>query len=80
MTAISARELKKLEKQAAKSSQARNLISKRTNLLFNLLLIIACLLTVFPLWIIIVSSFTLKVGKWILRKIYWFRCQCLCEV
>ena len=58
MTAISARELKKLEKQAAKSSQARNLISKRTNLLFNLLLIIACLLTVFPLWIIIVSSFT----------------------
>ena len=39
-------------------SQARNLISKRTNLLFNILLVIGCLLTIFPLWIIIVSSFT----------------------
>ena len=39
-------------------SQARNLISQKTNLLFNILLVIGCLLTIFPLWIIIVSSFT----------------------
>ena len=39
-------------------SEARNLISKKTNLLFNIILILGCVLTVFPLWIIIVSSFT----------------------
>ncbi len=40
------------------ASEARNLISRRTNLFFNVLLVLGCLLTVFPLWIIIVSSFT----------------------
>lgn len=50
--------LMKAEKQAEKHSMARNLISRRTNLFFNILLIVFCLLIVFPLWIIIISSVT----------------------
>ena len=53
-----ARRLMKLEKQAEKHSMARNLISRRTNVIFNILLIIFCILIVFPLWIIIISSIT----------------------
>ncbi len=37
-------------------SEARNLISKKTNVFFNVLLAAGCLLTVFPLWIIVVAS------------------------
>ena len=50
--------LMKAEKQAEKHSMARNLISRRTNLFFNILLIVFCLLIIFPLWIIIISSVT----------------------
>ena len=45
-------------KAAPAHSEARNLISKPSNAFFNALLILACFVTVFPLWIIIVSSFT----------------------
>ncbi len=45
-------------KSAPSHSEARNLISKPSNAFFNVLLIAACFVTVFPLWIIIVSSFT----------------------
>ena len=53
-----ARRLMKAEKEAAKHSQARNQISRGTNLVFNILLIIFCILIIFPLWIIIISSVT----------------------
>ena len=53
-----ARRLLKAEKKAEKHSLARNLISRRTNVLFNVMLIIFCILIVFPLWIIVVSSIT----------------------
>ena len=43
-------------------SEARNLISKKTNLFFNILLLVGCLLTVFPLWIIIVASISSEVA------------------
>ncbi len=61
MTAIDKKEAKrllKLEKQAEKHSKARNQISRGTNAFFNVLLFLACILTIFPLWIIVVSSFT----------------------
>ena len=58
MTTVDAKKLLKAEKQAAKHSNARNQISKPANLFFNILLVIGCLLTLFPLWIIIVSSIT----------------------
>ena len=60
-TMVDKKEIKRLmkaEKQAEKHSMARNLISRRTNLLFNILLIIFCVLIIFPLWIIIASSIT----------------------
>ena len=53
-----AKRLIKAEKEAAKHSMARNQISRGTNLLFNILLIIFCILVVFPLWIIVISSIT----------------------
>ena len=53
-----ARRLMKAEKEAAKHSMARNQISRGTNLVFNIVLIIFCLLIIFPLWIIIISSIT----------------------
>lgn len=37
-------------------SEARNLISPKTNVAFNILLLAGCLLTVFPLWIILIAS------------------------
>jgi len=43
-------------------NEARNLISKKTNLFFNILLAIGCLLTVFPLWIILVASISSEVA------------------
>ena len=43
-------------------NEARNLISKKTNLFFNILLLVGCLLTVFPLWIIIVASISSEVA------------------
>ena len=61
MTTIDRKEIKRLmkaEKEAEKHSMARNLISRRTNLIFNILLVIFCILIIFPLWIIIVSSLT----------------------
>ena len=48
--------------KAITESEARNLISKKTNLLFNIILILGCVLTIFPLWIILVSSFTSEVA------------------
>ena len=62
MTTMDAKTLKKLEKQAAKDSNARNLISKKTNVFFNILLILGCLFTIFPLWIILISSLTSEVA------------------
>ena len=61
MTTIDRKEAKRLikaEKEAAKHSQARNQISRGTNLTFNILLIVFCILIIFPLWIIIISSIT----------------------
>ena len=43
-------------KKEKSKSQARNLISRKTNVFFNILLFIGCVLTVFPLWIILVAS------------------------
>ena len=42
-----ARRLIKAEKEAAKHSMARNQISRGTNLFFNILLIIFCILIIF---------------------------------
>ena len=58
MSTVDAKKLMKAEKAAAKHSAARNQISKGSNLFFNILLVLACILTMFPLWIIIVSSIT----------------------
>ncbi len=61
MTSVDRKEAKrlmKIEKQAAKHSMARNQISRGTNVIFNVLLIVFCILIIFPLWIIIVSSLT----------------------
>ena len=61
MTAVDRKEAKRLmkaEKQAAKHSMARNQISRGTNICFNVLLIVFCVLIIFPLWIIIISSIT----------------------
>ena len=58
MSTIDAKKLMKAEKEAAKHSAARNQISKGANAIFNVVLIIGCLFTLFPLWIIIVSSIT----------------------
>lgn len=58
MSTIDAKKLMKAEKEAAKHSAARNQISKGANAAFNVVLIIGCLFTLFPLWIIIVSSIT----------------------
>ena len=62
MTAIDVKKLKKAEKDAARHSAARNQISRGANLGFNILLVIACILVIFPLWIIIVSSITSEVA------------------
>jgi len=62
MSTVDAKKLMKAEKEAAKHSAARNQISKGTNLFFNIVLILGCLLTLFPLWIIIVSSITSEVA------------------
>ena len=43
-------------------SEARNLISKKTNLFFNVVLIIGCILTILPLWIILVASISSEVA------------------
>lgn len=43
-------------------SEARNLISKKTNLFFNVVLIISCILTILPLWIILVASISSEVA------------------
>lgn len=58
MTTIVKKEKKSLEQQPG----TRNLISKKVNAFFNLLLIIGCLLTVFPLWIILVASISSEVA------------------
>lgn len=44
------------KKKKKEKSEARNLISKKTNLFFNIVLFIGCILTIFPLWIIVVAS------------------------
>ena len=62
MSTVDAKKLLKAEKQAAKHSAARNQISKGANAFFNALLILGCLLTLFPLWIIIISSITSEVA------------------
>lgn len=43
-------------------SQARNLISRKTNFFFNVLLLVGCILTVLPLWIILVASISSEVA------------------
>ena len=43
-------------------SEARNLISKKTNFFFNVLLLVGCILTVLPLWIIVVASISSEVA------------------
>lgn len=53
---------KKKEKHSFTASEARNLISKRTNVFFNIILILGCIFTVFPLWIIFISSITSEVA------------------
>ena len=58
MTAVDVKKLKKAEKESARHSAARNQISRGANFWFNILLIVACLLIIFPLWIIIISSIT----------------------
>ena len=62
MAKVDAKSLKKAEKAAARTSAARNQISRKTNALFNVLLIVACVLTIFPLWIIVISSITSEVA------------------
>ena len=58
MTAVDFKKLKKAEKESARHSAARNQISRGANLVFNIVLIIACILIILPLWIIIISSIT----------------------
>ena len=53
---------KKKEKHSFTASEARNLISKRTNVFFNIIMILGCIFTVFPLWIIFISSITSEVA------------------
>nr|AHF27026.1 sugar transport system permease [uncultured bacterium Contig1489] len=62
MTSVDVKKLKKAEKDAARHSSAKNQISRGANCGFNILLIVACILTIFPLWIILVSSFTSEVA------------------
>ncbi len=51
------------------ASEARNLISKQSNAFFNVLLILCCVITIFPLWIIVASSITSEVAL----KTYGYR-------
>lgn len=46
------------KKREKLKDHSRNLISRPTNFAFNVLLIVLCLLAVFPLWIILTSSLT----------------------
>lgn len=50
------------EKRSFTPSEARNLISRRTNVFFNIIMILGCVFTVFPLWIIFISSVTSEVA------------------
>ena len=60
MTAITNKEAPIIKAPA--KSEARNQISKGTNLVFNIILLIGCVLTVFPLWIIVVASLSSEVA------------------
>lgn len=60
MTAITNKEAPIIKAPA--KSEARNQISKGTNLVFNIALLIGCVLTVFPLWIIVVASLSSEVA------------------
>ena len=60
MTAIANKPNKKMTHP--EKSEARNLISKKTNLFFNVVLIIGCILTILPLWIILVASISSEVA------------------
>ena len=62
MTVVDVKKLKRAERESARHSAAKNQISRGANLAFNILLIVACILTIFPLWIILVSSFTSEVA------------------
>ena len=55
--------------KAPGASEARNLISKQSNAFFNVLLILCCVITIFPLWIIVASSITSEVAL----KTYGYR-------
>lgn len=57
-----ARKEKPWKAPKAGKSEAHNLISKKTNLFFNILLLIGCLLTILPLWIIVVASISSEVA------------------
>ena len=39
-------------------SLANNLISKKANLILNIILLIGCILTILPLWLIVSASLT----------------------
>ncbi|MBR6571135.1 MAG: carbohydrate ABC transporter permease [Clostridia bacterium] len=43
-------------------TEARNLISKKTNFVFNVVLLVGCILTILPLWIILVASISSEVA------------------
>ena len=43
-------------------TEARNLISKKTNFVFNVVLLMGCILTILPLWIILVASISSEVA------------------
>jgi len=57
-----AKQEKPWKKTGNKKSEARNLISKKTNFFFNILLLVGCILTVLPLWIIVVASISSEVA------------------
>ena len=57
-----AKQEKPWKKTGNQKSEARNLISKKTNFFFNILLLVGCILTVLPLWIIVVASISSEVA------------------
>ena len=57
-----AKQEKPWKKRPKAKSEARNLISKKANFFFNVLLFVGCLLTILPLWIILVASISSEVA------------------
>ena len=57
-----AKQEKPWKKDKKQKSNARNLISRKANFFFNILLFVGCVLTIFPLWIIFVASISSEVA------------------